>query len=97
MVNIKIIHLVQTLITIGMILGIIGGTSATPSSDGTVHPSSTTKVGNVLYCLAFAAITAIFLTVLGHRQRSPTQERRGLTAVAAAWPFILVRLTYSIL
>ena len=97
MVNIKIIRLVQTLITIGMILSIVSGTCATPCSNGTVHTSGATRVGNVLYCLTIAAITTIFLTVLRHRQRSPTQERRVLTAVAAAWPLILVRVAYSIL
>lgn len=93
----KEFRLLQLLITLGLILSIVGGTSTSPSENGTITVSSTSKAGVGLYIAAFAGITLIALVSFGYRKIVPRQESQILTAVSIAWPFILVRLTYSAL
>ncbi|KND88996.1 hypothetical protein TOPH_06253 [Tolypocladium ophioglossoides CBS 100239] len=95
--SIKQFRIVQLLISIGLILSIAGGSSASTSADGTVTTSSTSKVAIVLYIVAFAGLSYILVTTAGYRTAVPLQERRIPVALAIAWPFILVRLLYSTL
>lgn len=80
-----------------MILGIVGGTTGSSSADGQVTVSAASKVGIVLYIVAFVGLTYFLVVSFGYRNTVPTQERRGSVAVAIAWPLILVRLVYSVL
>lgn len=86
----------ELLITLGLILNIAGGTSGS-SSNGKITVTTTTKVGVVLYIIAFTGITFILVISAGYRTAVPIQERRSPVAIAIAWPLILVRLAYSIL
>jgi len=88
-------RLLQTLIIVGLILSIVGGTSSfSLDKQYTVKPIS--KVGIILYIIAYAAevLVAVHASSL-----LPTGEvEKGLLfAVIAALPFILVRLIYSAL
>ncbi|TQS32694.1 hypothetical protein Golomagni_06983 [Golovinomyces magnicellulatus] len=94
--TVKVFRLIQTVITVGMILGIIGGTSATPSADGTFHKPATSKVGVILYCIGFIAISFLFVKAAAARSAAPLGERKTLFGVSAAWPLIAVRLVYSL-
>ncbi|KAK5996315.1 hypothetical protein PT974_03070 [Cladobotryum mycophilum] len=94
--SVKQFRLIQLLISVGMILSIVGGTSMSPSPDGTFKISSTTKAAIVLYIIAFAGLTYFLFLAFGYRAAAPTQEQRVPLAVAMAWPFILVRLLYSV-
>lgn len=90
-------RLLQLVITLGLILSIVGGTSTSTSGNGTMTVSSTSKAGVGLYIAAFAGVTLIALVSVGYRNIVPRQESQILTAVSIAWPFILVRLAYSVL
>lgn len=95
--NVKHFRLIQVLVTVGLILSIAGGTSGTPSSDGNVDPATTSKVGIILYIVAFAGMLYIYFASSGYRTLVPKQERRILLAIGLAIPFILTRLLYSII
>ncbi|KAH8666245.1 hypothetical protein BGZ61DRAFT_484178 [Ilyonectria robusta] len=93
--TVKQFRLVQLLITIGLILSIAGGTSGSVSPDGSVKISSISKVGIILYIIAFAAMAFALVVSSGSRSSVPLQERRVPVVVAIAFPLILVRLVYS--
>ncbi|KAH7129092.1 hypothetical protein EDB81DRAFT_661947 [Dactylonectria macrodidyma] len=93
--SVKQFRVIQLLITVGLILSIVGGTSASPSPSGSFTIQTTSKIGIVLYIVAFVAMTLVLLISSGSRSSVPTQERRVPVIVAIAWPFILARLVYS--
>lgn len=88
-------RLLQTLIIVGLILSIVGGTSSF-SSGGTYTVKPISKVGIILYIVAYAAEVMIAAHAL---RLLPTGsgEKGLLFAVIAALPFLLVRLIYSAL
>jgi hypothetical protein len=94
----KAIHfrLLQLLITVGLILCIVGGTSST-SSAGVYQPQTTTKVGVVLYLVALIALGLIAAVTTHKLSNAPSDEKRLVWAVIIALPFILVRLIYSLI
>ncbi|KAK5327248.1 hypothetical protein LTR93_002632 [Exophiala xenobiotica] len=94
----KAIHfrLLQLLITVGLVLCIVGGTSST-SSTGKYVPQTTTKAGVVLYLLALCAI-CVFTVVVTHKlSNAPSRDKWLAWAVILAIPFIFVRLIYSLI
>ncbi|KAI0431170.1 hypothetical protein F5Y09DRAFT_305778 [Xylaria sp. FL1042] len=93
----KQFRFVQLLITLGLILSVVGGTSASVSADGQVMVPGTSKAGISLYIVAFVGLTIFLVVSSGYRNAVPSQERRSPIAVAIAWPFILTRLVYSAL
>lgn len=93
----KQFRFVQVLITVGLILSIVGGTSGSSSNNGQVTVPGTSKAGIILYLVAFVGLTFFLLVSSSYRNTVPTQERRSAVAVAIAWPFILTRLIYSVL
>ncbi|KAL3952481.1 hypothetical protein ACCO45_012424 [Purpureocillium lilacinum] len=95
--NMKQFRLVQLLISLGLILSIVGGTSGSSSDNGQIEPAGTAKAGIALYFVAFAGLSVILLLTYGYRTAVPIQERRVPMAVVIAWPFIFVRLLYSAL
>lgn len=88
-------RLLQTLIIVGLILSVVGGTSSF-SSDKTYTIKPISKVGIILYIVAYAAevLIAVHASKLLPRGGG---EKGLLFAVIAALPFILVRLIYSAL
>ena len=96
--SIKHFRLVQLLITVGLILSIVGGTSSSkPAPNGTIDPSTISKVGDVLYIVAFFALLCFLLIASRWVGSAPRQERRIPVAVGLAMPLILTRLAYSTL
>ncbi|KAF2824621.1 hypothetical protein CC86DRAFT_45165 [Ophiobolus disseminans] len=88
-------RLLQLLISIGLILGVAGGTSSKAQPDGTITISSTSKVGVVLYIVAYVCIVLVYCASIGRVSGVPRKERRVSLAIVLALPFILVRLIYS--
>lgn len=97
MFGMKHFRLIQLLISIGLILSIVGGTSGSTSPDGKVTVSGESKAGIALYLVAFAAMAALTVFTSGYRSSVPLQERHIPVAVAVALPLIFVRLLYSTL
>ncbi|KAF7556930.1 hypothetical protein G7Z17_g1056 [Cylindrodendrum hubeiense] len=93
--TVKQFRLVQLLITLGLILSIAGGTSGSTSSSGVPKIATTSKVGIVLYIVAYVAMTFALFVSFGSRSSVPTQEARVPVVMGLALPFILVRLVYS--
>jgi hypothetical protein len=89
-------RLLQLLISVGLILCIVGGTSST-SSDGVYVPQTETKVGVVLYMVAFIALAAVAGVSAAKLSNAPTQEKRLVLVVLIALPLIFVRLIYTLL
>lgn len=87
-------RLLQLLISVGLILCIVGGTSST-NSDGVYTPQTTTKVGIVLYLVGFIGLALIALVTAHKLANAPSDEKRLIAAVIIALPFILVRLIYA--
>jgi hypothetical protein len=85
------------LITVGLILGIVGGTSGTVKPDGTLNVPTTSKVGIVLYIVAFVGIVLVYAASALQISVVPDRERRVPIAIILALPFVLVRLVYSAL
>ena len=90
-------RIIQTVLLVGMILAIVGGTSVTIDANGTYHTPATSKVGVILYIIGFAAIALLFLLSFPKISIVPNKERRVPIAIAVALPFICVRLLYSVL
>jgi hypothetical protein len=86
----------QLLITLGLILCIVGGTSST-SSNGVYRPQTATKVGVVLYMIAFIVLAAIAGVTTAKLSNAPSDDKRLVLAVIIALPFIFVRLIYSLI
>ncbi|KAK7417299.1 hypothetical protein QQZ08_011679 [Neonectria magnoliae] len=95
--SVKQFRIVQLFITLGLIFSIVGGTDGTPSSTGTIKPSTMSQVAIILYIVAFVAMVFILVISSQNRPSVPIQERRIPISVALAFPFIMVRLLYSIL
>jgi hypothetical protein len=89
-------RLLQLLITVGLVLCIVGGTSST-SSAGVYQPQTITKVGVVLYLVAFIALGLIAVVITYKLSNAPSDDKRLVWAVIIALPFILVRLIYSLI
>lgn len=87
---------VQLVITIGLILSIVGGTSSI-SSTGVYTTQTSSKVGVVLFIVSYVALFLIAALTTFHLSSASAGEKRLDFAVVLALPFILVRLAYSAL
>ena len=87
---------VQLVITIGLILSIVGGTSSI-SSTGIYTTQTSSKVGVVLFIIAYVALVLIAALTTFNLSAAEAGEKRLDFAVVLALPFILVRLAYSAL
>jgi hypothetical protein len=94
----SVIHfrLLQLLITIALILCIVGGTSST-SSTGAYQVQTETKIGVILYLIAFTALCLVTLVAKSKLLNAPKSENRLAWAVIMALPLIAVRLLYSVI
>jgi len=101
----RVPRLAQLLVTAGLALGVVGGINSIngePSDSGAPAGSATTntlsKVSVALYIIAFLALLyLLFVTWSRSSSGSSTSDRRILLAIAAASPFLLVRIVYSAL
>ncbi|CAG8957171.1 hypothetical protein HYFRA_00009372 [Hymenoscyphus fraxineus] len=97
--NTRWIKMIETLLTIGLILGIVGGVdtgeAAASSPTGYAQPGSTSKAGVILFIIAY--IATILVTLITSLSISAAQqgERRILLAIGLSLPFLFVRLVYS--
>ncbi|KAL1591976.1 hypothetical protein SLS60_011568 [Paraconiothyrium brasiliense] len=95
--TIRHFRIVQLVLMLGLILSIVGGTSISPSADGSYTPPTTSKVGVVLYIVGFVAILFILAVSVPRRHVVPGRERHVPITIFIALPFVAVRLLYSIL
>ena len=89
----------QIIITLGLILSIVGGTSSV-SPSGTFTVQTTSKAGVLLYVAAFVALAVTTVLVIPKFAGSGAHtggERYLAFAVIVALPFIAVRIVYSLL
>jgi hypothetical protein len=91
----KHFRILQLLISIGLILSIVGGTSVTIQPDGSFKVATTSKAGIALYIVGYVGIVLVYLISVPKTSIVPNQERRVPVAIIFALPFILVRLIYS--
>ena len=89
-------RLLQIMITIGLILSIAGGTSSITSS-GQYKPQTTSKIGIILYIIAYVALTLTAFYTLSRISDAEAGEKKVVVAVLIALPFIAVRLVYSLI
>lgn len=66
------------------------------SAEGLMNPDIKTKVGMILYVVAWALLVLILLALARHSGSMEKGERRSLVAVAISTPFILVRVLYAL-
>jgi uncharacterized membrane protein (DUF485 family) len=85
----------QLIITIGLILGIVGGTNSV-SPSGTFTVQTTSKAGLLISAVAWAILTLRTISIIPQFS-SHTSEKRLAIAVIIALPFIAVRISYSLL
>lgn len=93
-------RIIQLMLWLGLILGIVGGTTIqyTPHGSGQgVAPSPTSQASVTLYIVAFLATAAFLGVSYGSiaKLEVPFENRRVVIGVAAAQPFLLVRILYS--
>ena len=88
-------RLLQTLITVSLILSIVGGSNSF-SSKGSYTPNAMSKVAIILCIVSYAAEVLIAVHTLLLSQ-VPHSEKTISFSIIAALPFILVRLIYSAL
>ncbi|KAF2663291.1 hypothetical protein BT63DRAFT_444634 [Microthyrium microscopicum] len=90
-------RVIQLLVTIGVILAIVGGTSGNVNADGTTQVASESKAAIIVLIVAFVAICALWLFTLKYQSSLSSSERRVSLAVQLSLPLIAVRLAYSAL
>jgi hypothetical protein len=90
-------RVLQLVLFLGMILGIVGGTSISVSANGSIQVPTTSKVGVILYIVGFVGMSLVHFLSVTQTIIVPNKERRMPLAITLALPFLLVRLVYSIL
>jgi hypothetical protein len=89
--------LLQLHITLGLILSIAGGSGGDSNNGVPPKPETTSKIGIILYIVAFVGICFVWGVSTGSVGAAPGNKKRISAAVIVALPFILVRLVYSAL
>lgn len=106
LINPRSLRLVQTVVMVGLILGIVGGTKMGDQiSDIFAHPGQTTtydvpelsKVGTGLMIAGYGILVIANASLGMQISHAEPGEKRLLLAVATAMPFVLVRLIFSAL
>ncbi|KAF4636800.1 hypothetical protein G7Y89_g1295 [Cudoniella acicularis] len=94
----RVLNLIQLIITVGLILGIVGGVDAGSNYDttGKFQPTTLNKAGTALFIASY--VLTVIATIIASFSASHAEsgEHRLLFAVAFSLPFLLVRLVYSV-
>lgn len=98
-VGTRVLNGIQLVITVGLILGIVGGVNASDNLEttGKYSPGTLSKAGSALFIVSYVAIVIATIFVSFSVKHAAQGEKRILAAVALSLPFLLVRLVYSIL
>lgn len=99
LINSHMLRAIELIVIVGLVLGIVGGIDAANNivKDGRYKPGPLNKAGTALMIVAYVLLvmaTAITSFSISHAEHG---ERRLLTAIALAMPFLAVRLVYSII
>ncbi len=92
LVIVKIVHIPAV---VGLILCIVGATSA--PSPANINSESTIKIGVVLFAVVLAMLTALTLGACIAKRKTGEGEGLLVFAVMCALPFLFVRLLYALL
>ena len=99
--NTHMFLLIHVLITVGLVLGIVGGINAADayiaSGFKAYTPTDLNKVGTALFIVAYVAIVIFTLLMSFHVSHAEKGEKRLFMAVVLSLPLLLVRLVYSII
>lgn len=95
--KIRHFRVLKLVLLVATILAIAGGTSISVDSNGNYQIPTTSKVGVVLYIVAFTCIALMVLLSSPQASVVAVKERRVPIAIGVALPFIVVRLLYSVL
>jgi len=87
--------MVQTPAAVGLILCIVGATSADDPSQ--IYNETTLKIGVILFALVFAILCIMCAVAAIAARKTRRGERQLILAVAFALPFLLVRVLYSLI
>ncbi|KAF2241062.1 hypothetical protein BU26DRAFT_410496, partial [Trematosphaeria pertusa] len=93
--TVKHFRLLQVLITVGLVLNIVGGTSGNVQPDGKIEVQTTSKVGIILFIVSHVGLVLVYAASVPRTACVPPKERRVPVALLLALPFVLVRLVYS--
>lgn len=88
----------QILVTIGLVLGVIGGIRTNKSWKSTGHcsPDSLLKAGIVIFLISWAILVAMTIFVLSEACGAMLKrERLAVVAFGISLPLLLVRIVYS--
>jgi len=98
LINTSMLKFVELIILAGLILGIVGGVNASDDfiKTGVYQPGSLNKAGTALLIVSYVAIIIATVITFFSISHAEAGEKRLIVAVAAALPFLLVRLVYSI-
>jgi hypothetical protein len=91
------LRLVQTLVLVGLILGIVGGSKSSSSfqQTGTLQSNSESTAGLGVIIAGYAILCASTILIATQVNYAEAGERRLIAAVGLSLPFVLVRLIYS--
>ncbi|KFY27481.1 hypothetical protein V493_03465 [Pseudogymnoascus sp. VKM F-4281 (FW-2241)] len=91
------LRLIQLLVMVGLILAIVGGvkTSEAKTDRSLRHARTITKAAAGLFITGFAVLALATMRVFFAISAAEPGERRLIPALAAALPFLLVRVVYA--
>jgi hypothetical protein len=99
--NTHMFLLIHLLITVGLVLGIVGGINAADSYIASgfkaYTPTDLNKAGTALFIVAYFAIVIVTILTSFHVSHAEKGEKRLFMAVVLSLPLLLVRLVYSII
>jgi hypothetical protein len=95
--NPRLFRVLQALIGVGLVLGILGVSVGSHSTNGIFVPSTTSRVGILVYIVDLVAITIVFILSLSNVSALPRPERPLLLHIPFALLAIAVRLLYAAL
>lgn len=87
--------LVQTPAAVGLILCIVGATSANNPAE--IYDEDTVKIGIVLFAVVYALLCLLCAIASIAARKTKRGERQLIIAVAFALPFLLVRIIYVLI
>lgn len=97
--NTSMLKGIETIMTVALILGIVGGIKAADAYQNTkvYLPSTLNKAGTALFIVSYLLLVLCTILVSFHTSHADSGEKRLMLAVGASLPFLAVRLVYSCL